>query len=309
MEQLREIRRRIASIDEVRQITKAMYTIALSRTFRLKEQLRSSRTYLTEATRVFRAVLAGVELKGGGGDGDGGEAHPLIQGPSTPAPAGGPRGVFVVNSDRGLCGRFPEELNRRAEELLREGAERIICGGERARRYFSPRADRRFKIIKEYIHFYDRPTFAQGKEIARDLMALFQAGELGAVDAVYMRFHSDLRQEVVVERLLPFPSQLGEPEEGAESEPGPRPLRLYEPSAWAVLEGFALQYLAARVYNILVESKTSEQAIRRQAMKNATDNADELIEELTLQFNKARQQAITKEIADIIGGAEALRRG
>ena len=284
MQQLREIRRRIASIDEIRQLTKAMYTIALSRTFRLKEQLQASRAYLEGAEQVLLSILAGLE-----------ETHPLT------LAEGRYLGVFVVNADRGLCGCFPDELNHRAEELLSEveGAE-LIIGGERARRHF---ARRPVKIIKEYINFYDRPEFPQAQKIAQDLLDLFQAGELRGLDAVYMRFQSDFRQETVVEHLLPLRKETVESERPAQ----PRPLRLYEPAAGAVLEGFMLQYLAAKVYNILVESKTSEQAIRRQAMKNATDNADELIQDLTLEFNKARQQAITREIADIIGGAEALR--
>ena len=280
MQRLREIRRRIASIDEIRQLTKAMYTIALSRTFRLKEQLQASRAYLEGAEGVLRSILEGLA-----------ESHPLT------LAEGRYRGLFVVNADRGLCGRFPDELNHRGEELLDEDTA-LILGGERARRHF---ARRPVKIVKEYIGFYDRPTFSQAREIAQDLLDLFHLGELREVSAVYMRFLSDFRQKATVERLLPLTREL--PERPTQ----PRPLRLYEPSPEGVLEGFALPYLAAKVYNILVESKTSEQAIRRQAMKNATDNADELIRDLTLQFNKARQQAITREIADIIGGAEALR--
>jgi F-type H+-transporting ATPase subunit gamma len=280
MQQLREIRHRITSIDEIRQITKAMYTIALSRTFRLKEQLAASRAYAEGAEEVLQAILEGLE-----------GSHPLTQA------EGRYLGLFVVNADRGLCGRFPDELNLRTERLLADDTA-LICGGERARRHF---ARRPVKIIKEYVNFYDRPAFSQAREIAQDLLDLFQAGKLGRIDAVYMRFINDFRQEVVVEHLLPFRK------EATERPARPQSLRLYEPSPEGALEGFAGQYLAAKVYNILVESKTSEQAIRRQAMKNATDNADELIGDLTLEFNKARQQAITREIADIIGGAEALR--
>ena len=282
MQQLREIRRRIGSIDEIRQITKAMYTIALSRTFRLKEQLAASRAYLEGAEQALQAILTGLE-----------GPHPLT------LAEGRYQGLFVANADRGLCGRFPDELNRRGEELITEDTA-LILGGERARRHF---ARQPVKIIKEYVDFYDRPGLSQAQEIARDLLGLFRGGELREIRVVYMRFINDFRQEAVVEQLLPLREEVSE-------RPGqPQPLRLYEPSPEGVLENFALQYLVAKVYNILVESKTSEQAIRRQAMKNATDNADELIGDLTLEFNKARQQAITREIADIIGGAEALREG
>lgn len=180
---------------------------------------------------------------------------------------------------------------------MEKEAELLIIGGERARRYF---ARRPVKVAKEYVNFYDRPGLPQAKEMARDLLDLFLKGNLGEIAAVYMRFGSEFRQEMAVERLLPL--------RRVEDQRGGEPLRLFEPSAREVLQGFALQYLTAKLYNILVESKTSEQAIRRQAMESATDNADELIEDLTLQFNKARQQEITREIADIIGGTEALRR-
>jgi len=279
MQQLREIRHRIASIDEIRQLTKAMYTIALSRTFRLKEQLGAARAYVEGTEQVLQAILEGLA-----------EPHPLT------LAEGEYRGLFVVNADRGLCGRFPDELNRRTEALLTDDTA-LIIGGERARRHF---ARRPVKIVKEYIGFYDRPGFAQAREIAQDLLELFQAGELGEINVIYMRFINDFRQDAAVEPLLPLRAEV-------RARGQMEPLRLYEPSAEAVLGDSALQYLTARVYNILVESKTSEQAIRRQAMKNATDNADELIQDLTLAFNKARQQAITREIADIIGGAEALR--
>lgn len=300
MQQLREIRRRIASIEEIRKITKAMYTIALSRTFRLKVKLQAARAYAAAAEEALGELLR--ELAGEQ------PPHPLL------VAREGPEAIFVVNSDRGLCGRFPEELNRRAEELLASaGAETdkavIIAGGERARRHFARRG---IRIIKAYINFYDRPEWPHAAQIARELLELFHAEKISGVSAIYMRFLSELRQEVAQERLLPFssPSSFSSSEgEGARRPQRWRPLTIYEPGPAQILEGFAWLYLAAKVYNILLESKTSEQALRRQTMKAATDNADELIEELTLEFNKARQQSITKEIADIIGGTEALRGG
>lgn len=302
MQQLRELRRRIASIEGIRKITKAMYTIALSRTFRLKVKLRAARAYAAAAEEALGRLL--WELAGEQ------PPHPLLTAQE------GPAAIFVVNSDQGLCGRFPEELNRRAEELLigaDTGEAVIIAGGERAWRHFARRGA---KIIRAYINFYDRPEWIHAVQIARELLQLFHAGEVSSVSAVYMRFLSELHQEVALERLLPFPLP-PQPSAGDEGEEGAlhlqvqaqrwRPLTIYEPGPVQILEGFAWLYLAAKIYNILLESKTSEQALRRQAMKTATDNADELIEELTLEFNKARQQSITKEIADIIGGAEALR--
>lgn len=281
MRQLREIRHRIASIEEVRKITKAMYTIALSRMFRLKAQLEAARAYAAAARGALQRILRDLEAE-----------RFTQRGP-------GPEAVFAVNADRGLCGRFPEEINTRAARVLEQWEGVVIVGGERARRFF---AQRDVKIIAAYIGLYDRPEYAHAQRIATELLQLFLEGEIGGLSAVYMRFINELRQETVVERLLP----LAVPEE---AEEGLRPLVIYEPGPEAVLEGFIRQYLAAQIYRILLESKTSEQALRRTAMKNATDNADELIKDLTLEFNKARQHSITKEIADIIGGAEALRRG
>ena len=289
MQQLREIRRRIASIDEIRKITKAMYTIALSRMFRLKNQLEAARAYAAAAEGALQQILrdlteAGMAAEVG--------LRFTQRGP-------GPEAVFAVNADRGLCGRFPEEINAQAARVLAQWEGLLIAGGERARRFF---ARHEVRIIAEYTGFYDRPRYEHAQRIAAELLDLFLEGRIGGLSAVYMRFINELHQEAVVERLLP----LAVPEV---AEEGIRPLTIYEPGPEQVLEGFVQQYLAAQLYRILLESKTSEQALRRAAMKNATDNADELIKDLTLEFNKARQQAITREIADIIGGAEALRRG
>ena len=168
----------------------------------------------------------------------------------------------------------------------------MIAGGDKARIHFERRG---IEPIRSYSRLYDTPAYHAAVEIAYDLIARFRAEELGGVDVVFMRFVSDLKQRLVVEPLLPISVEAREND--ALSEPVPTEL----------VDAVLPVYLHGKVYEAILETKASEDAIRRQAMKSATDNAEELLKTLTLSYNKARQQSITREIADIIGGAEALR--
>jgi F-type H+-transporting ATPase subunit gamma len=204
------------------------------------------------------------------------------------------RGILVLNADRGLCGRYKGDLNRRASKLLEETGEsgRLLAGGDKARLYFERRAVER---LREYSRLYDTPGYETAVRMADEMIGLYEAGEIGRVDLVYMRFLSDLKQRLVVEPFLPV-----------SVEPRVNDA-LSEPAAPELVEAILPTYLRGRLYLAILDTKASEDAIRRQAMKSATDNAEDLLRTLTRSYNKARQQAITREIADIIGGAEALR--
>lgn len=203
-------------------------------------------------------------------------------------------GIFVLNADRGLCGRYKGELNRESERRVADlGSEgRLIVGGEKARAYF---ARRDIQIQSTYVNVYDEPTEAVATQMANDLMSQYGRGEVGRIDLVYMRFVSDLSQKLVVEPFLPIALDAADNDD------------LMDPEASAMLDIALRMLLRATLYAALIETKTSEDALRRQAMRAATDNAEDLLKSLTRVYNKARQQAITREIADIIGGAEALR--
>lgn len=282
-ETVRAIKGRIQNIDNIRQITKAMNAIAMTKVTRMKRRVVSVRPYLEEIESFLSRLLGEVVVRI--------PTHPLI------ADNGSPHvGVLVLNSDRGLCGRFKGDLNRKGEEVL-TGLDRrgkLLIGGEKARVHF---ARRPVETLKIYSRLYEEPTAEAAHEIASDLISFYREKALGRVILVYMQFVSDLAQRVVVEDLLPLRVE------------GKEGLNLIEPNPEAVLECAVPLYLEARVFRALLETKTSEHAIRRQAMKSATDNADDLLTLLTRSFNKARQQSITREIADIIGGAEALREG
>jgi F-type H+-transporting ATPase subunit gamma len=202
--------------------------------------------------------------------------------------------VLVLNSDRGLCERYKGELNHAAQsELAQSGsAARVLAGGEKARAYFARHG---IEPLRTYVDVYEPPTWEAAARIADEVMDLYQRGEIGRVKLVYMRFLSDLSQKVAVVDLLPIAL---EPEHGD---------ALVEPDLATILANTLPLYVRVKLYAAMVETKTSEDAIRRQAMKNATDNAEELLETLRRSYNRARQQSITREIADIIGGAEALR--
>ncbi len=278
---VRGIKTRIGNIENIRQITKAMNAIAMTKVTRMKRRLAVARPY----THELEAMLASLLSR----HGEIAAAHPLIA-----ANGSDNIGILVLNSDRGLCGRFKGELNHEAESLADENRHtaRLIIGGEKARTFF---ARRKVKTLKEYVHFYEDPTPMIAREITSDLIAMYEQGLFGRLLIVYMHFISDLAQRLTVEDVLPIKV---EPRGGE---------MLIEPDPQRLLDTILPLYLQGKLFELLLDTKTSEDAIRRQAMSSATDNADELLKSLTRAYNKARQQSITREISDIMGGAEALR--
>ena len=278
---VRAIKGRIGNIENIRQITRAMNAIAMTKVTRMKRRLSEVRPYLEGLEAFLAALLAQI--------GEGTGPHPLTITNGSPYV-----GILVLNADRGLCGRFKGELNRKGYDLLAELDEkgRVLAGGEKARAYF---ARQRVEVLKGYVRVYEDPTTAIAHRMASDLISLYSEGMVGRVVLVYMRFISDLAQRVIVEEILPIRVESRGPE------------ALIEPDLKDMLDFTLPLYLQGKLFSTLLETKTSEHAIRRQAMKNATDNADDLLKILTRTYNKARQQSITREIADIMGGAEALR--
>jgi len=280
-ENVREIKTRIGNIENIRQITKAMNAIAMTKVTRMKRRLVAVQPYMEGLEGVLSSLV--------GQYADLASAHPLVA-------ANGSQdvGILVLNSDRGLCGRFKGDLNHRAEKLATEGtgAARFLLGGEKARAYFSRR---RVETLQTYVHLYEDPTPVIARKIASDLISLYKEGAYGRLVVVYMHFISDLAQRLRVEQILPITAT---PKAGD---------MLLEPNPARMLDIVLPLYLQGKVFQALLDTKTSEDAIRRQAMSSATDNADDLLKNLTRSYNKARQQSITREISDIIGGAEALR--
>ncbi len=278
---VRAIKSRIGNIEDIAQITSAMNAIAMTKVTRLKRRLTQVRPYFAEL-ESFARRLAGQRAGSV-------EPHPLMVGNGV-----GKAAILVLNSDRGLCERYKGELNRAAEAELRDAgpSSRILAGGEKARAYFVRRG---MEPLRSYVNVYEPPTWDAAVRIADDAMGLYRSGEVGRVKMVYMRFVSDLAQRLTVADLLPV-----------QVEPEPSE-SLVEPDLATALENTLPLYVRVKLYTAMLETKTSEDAIRRQAMRNATDNAEDLLETLRRSYNRARQQSITREIADIQGGAEALR--
>ncbi len=278
---VRAIKGRIGNIENIRQITKAMNAIAMTKVTRMKRRLTVGQPYLEGLESFLAGLLAQIPATV--------EPNPLTIENESPYV-----GILVLNSDRGLCGRFKSDLNRKGYDLLAELDEKgkLIAGGEKARAYF---ARQRVDVLKSYVRVYEDPTPSFARTLTSDLISLYLDGAVGRLVLVYMRFCSDLVQRVVVEELLPIRIE----PQGTET--------LVEPNLVQLLDFTLPMYLEGKVFSALLETKTSGHAIRRQAMKNATDNAEDLLKILTRSYNKARQQSITREIADIMGGAEALR--
>lgn len=276
----RQILRRIRNVRHVRQITHAMYTIASTQVIQRKKDLFAARPFGERARGTLGRIWALARSRG--------ISHPLFE------PGLGEKvGVVVVSSDRGLCGRYNIELNQAAWRFAREHPEaEFVAVGEKAARFLRRR---KLPVAREFVRAYERPSLDFARTLLEELLSRFPA-EWREVHVIYTRFLGELVQRVRVERLLPI---------GVEEVP-PREL-LLEPELPGVLEQAARLFLLGEIYRALAEAKASEHAMRRQAMKAATDNADELLERLTLLYNKARQQGITREILDIMGGAEALR--
>lgn len=280
-ENVREIKARIGNIENIRQITKAMNAIAMTRVTRMKRRLAAVQPYMEGLEGVISSLV--------GQYADLASAHPLVANNGSEEV-----GILVLNADRGLCGRFKGDLNHKAETLAQEksGTVRFLLGGEKARAYF---ARRRVEPLRTYVHFYEDPTLVIARKIASDLISLYKEGAYGSLVVVYMHFISDLAQRLRVEKILPIT---------AEARAGDV---ILEPNPTRMLDIVLPLYLQGKVFQALLDTKTSEDAIRRQAMSSATDNADDLLKNLTRSYNKARQQSITREISDIMGGAEALR--
>jgi len=290
-ENVRVIKDRIGNIENIRQITKAMNAIAMTKVTRMKRRVAAVRPYVEGFDTLVAEILA---QSIGTGEPRAADLHAAESHPLTVDNGSSDVGILVLNSDRGLCGRFKGEINRKGEELLlgHDHAVKILAGGEKARAYF---ARRPVEILKTYTHFYEDPTPRIAEQISSDLISLYLEGALGRVILVYMRFVSDLKQRLAVEEFLPIRVEA----KGSDA--------LIEPDPARMLDVVLPLYLQGKIFSALLHTKTSEDAIRRQAMRNATDNADDLLKTLTRSYNKARQQSITREISDIMGGAEALR--
>ena len=298
---LRELRGRIRSAGSIKKITKAQELIATSRIARAQARVEAARPYAREITNMLTELASASALD-----------HPLLVERESPKRAA----VLVVSSDRGLCGAYNANIFRRSEELFSllrsEGKNPILyVVGRKALNYYS---FRNWKVTESWTGFSEKPGYENAQEIASTLVEAFLAGAddegddpgpdgiLGVdeLHIVFTEFKTMLSQTAVARRIAPMEVEY------AEEETGPHTLFSFEPDAETLFESLLPRYVATRIFAALLEAAASESASRRRAMKSATDNADDLIKDLTLMANRERQAQITQEISEIVGGANAL---
>ena len=281
----REIRRRIGSARNIKQITRAMQFVAASKLRRAQEATLASRPYREKLDEVI-ADLAAVMS---------GEDHPLLEGRDLAQPHN--RLMVVMTSDRGLAGALNTNTIRFAlrEIVDHTGDLKVVTVGRKGR---DAMRRSRVPIAAHFEGFGDRPAFTDTLPLARLVTDDFVAGTYDRVDVVYSRFISTLTQKPVLEQLLPVVP-------AADTEGIPGNQFLFEPNPDEVLRALLPRYVATRLFQAVLESKASEESSRMVAMKNATENAEELIDDLTLSYNKVRQANITREMVEIASGAQA----
>jgi len=288
----RILRRRITTVQNTKKITRAMELIATSRVVKAQQAAQASRPYAQQLTAVIEDLAAsGVAIE-----------HPLLRRVENVERVG----YVVMASDRGLAGGYNSTVIRAAEREIMAGQTQgedysLIAVGRKVQGYFS---FRNYRIEATFEGISDRPTYQDAREIAKAITDQFDSGAIQRVVLVYTEFVSLGRQRIVVRGFLPLQSTEvvageGEAEALAAFE--------FEPSAEGVLTSLLPRYVEARLFSALLDSAASEHASRQRAMKAATDNADELITTLSRRMNRARQDAITTEIMEIIGGAEGLK--
>ncbi len=294
MATLRDIQRRIQSVKKTAQITKAMQMVAAARLRRLQEALESTRPYADKMSQVVGQLVGQIQEG----------THPLLE--ERPGPR--KMELLVVSTDRGLCGGLNTNLFRMARDYLRNSEDAyesisLYLVGQKARDYYKRRE---VTVRKTRTHLFPgRPQFEVVRPIARDLVNSFLSGEADEVGVLFTQFQSVMTQRATFLPLLPLKKREEEEEEnGAGAEVGDY---IYEPSQETLLEKLLPRYVEVQLFWIILEAQTSEFAARMTAMDSATSNAKEMIDRLTLTFNRARQAAITKELMDIVNGAEALQ--
>lgn len=286
MQGTREIKRRIKSVQNTKQITKAMKMVAAAKLRKAQERAEASRPYTEKMKEVIASIAARTE------DVD----HPLLEVREVKKTA-----YLVITSDRGLAGGYNANILRSLVQTIRKQHQSsdeygIFAIGRKGRDFFKKR---NYPLIGEIIGLSDSPTFADIKDIVRTAVQMYAEGVFDELYLVYNEFVSAISQRPVEKKLLPLVE--------LEAETGNLNTQIdFEPSAEGVLNVLLPRYAETLIFSAVLEAKASEQGARMTAMGNATDNAEDMIQGLTLTFNRARQASITQEISEIVGGANAL---
>jgi F-type H+-transporting ATPase subunit gamma len=299
MANVRSLKRRIRSAKNIKQITKAMEMVAASKMRRSQEKALTTRPYSLKIKLILGQLGGQIET----------EKHPMLK---LPEDKGGSIGIILISSDRGLCGALNTNLFRITEDFkLALGQEKpdevlsfdYITVGKKAREYVLKTGQ---SLYAEFTNFPEKPLFQDVLPIARLAIDGFNTDKFKEIHILYTAFITTLKQEVKSARVIPIETEKLK----AEMPTTPRPFReyIFEPSPDAMLDTVLPHYIEMQVYQAIIEARASEHSARMVSMRNASDNASEIISELTLVFNKQRQQSITNEIADIVTSREAVSK-
>lgn len=289
--QERVLRRRIRSVQSTKKITRAMELIAATRIVKAQQRVQASRPYAEQITGVIRSLATGGAASG----------HPLL----TPRQPVQKVAFLVIASDRGLCGGYNSGVLRTAERAVRATVEAgqdysLVLVGKKSDDYFK---FRKYRIAAAFRGFTGNPSYEDARQVAAEITGPFDAGHFDQVELIYTQFLSAGSQRVTQRRFMPMEIDASE-RRGEGAQAGYE----FEPEPAEILASLLPRYVESRLYAALLEAAASEHAARQRAMKAATDNAGDLIKLLTRKMNRVRQEAITTEIMEIVGGAEALRQ-
>ncbi|MBI5970483.1 MAG: ATP synthase F1 subunit gamma [Deltaproteobacteria bacterium] len=293
MPSLKDIKRRIKSTKNTQQITKAMKMVSAAKLKRAQDEITAARPYAEKIQELTLSLAAKTSP----------ESHPLLSG------AGGTKiGLILMTSDRGLCGGFNTVLLRTADRFIESRGDAqttpaisLYLIGRRAMEHFKRR---QYILLKSKNAGTGRPNYSAATETAKELIGLYLNGELDEVHLVYSEFKSALTQRPVVHKVLPISAEKTAGKNDTEPEDVEA---IFEPSRDAVLKSLLPKYVETQIFRAMLESSASEHGARMTAMDSASRNAKEMIGGLTLKYNRLRQAAITKELMEIVGGAEALK--
>lgn len=293
MANLRDIRNRIESIKNTRQITKAMKMVAAAKLRKAQNRIIETRPYASKMKEIVGRLVQNAN-----------DDHTLLDKPETTDKV-----LFIViGSDRGLCGAFNNNLFKVVVKTIeedygqykKEGRLSLICIGRKAIKHFGKR---NYNILARYPNFFEEVKFNNASEIMDLVVRQFVKGQFDEVKLAYNEFKSVISQNRIVEQVLPIDPQTLVNEDQEQSKPKEY---IYEPSVDKILEKLLPSHLNLQLWKAILESNAAEQGARMTSMDNATENANELQEDLELEYNRARQSAITTEISEIISGAQAL---
>lgn len=282
---MQEITRRIRGVSGTMQITRAMEMVS-------SVKLRQARKTLSQAKPYYQIVLDNIQrilttVKG--------VRHPLLQEREIKNTL-----YITLTSDRGLAGGYNSNINRLVQADEKEGiGVKIIPIGLKSFEFFR---NRDYDVVQEFLGISEDPTFADAKEIAKVALDLYEAGEVDEIKIAYTEFESIISHKPRMVRLLPSEEIYEKPDKAEATS-----LMEFEPTPEEVLDFLIPKYIESTIYGALIEASTSEQGARQVAMESATENAEEIIEDLQLTYNRARQEAITMEITEIVSGADALK--